>query len=233
MTQGLATALNNDNDPSSSTQPPSLRIFNLVECALDPDGGCAALCHGLALLGAGPTGPLWRLRSLQLNANNLGDAGLAALAAALHGAEDGDVGGGGCCPYLRELGFGANYVTDEGVATLVAGGLLRRLRRLNLAFNFVTADGARALAGAWHAASGVDEGGGDGGDDDEEEEEGEEGVPTDAGCVYGGGSGGRRPRRRHPSRRALDLYQNEVRGRERTELQEEMREHFPGVECTL
>ena len=105
-------------------------------------------------------------------------------------------------------------------------GLLGRLRKLNLAFNFVTVEMARALAGAWHAAMGEEDGGVGVVVDDEKEEEEEE---KKKGCALAGRECGCR---RRPERR-LDLYQNEIRARERAELLEEMREHFPGLECTL
>ena len=164
----------------------------MVETGLEADGA-AALCEALVPLSAPPSGPLHRLRALLVNANSLGDAGLASLAAALEE---------GALPSLRELGLGSNYITDEGVAVLVTAGggaarCARRLRRLNLAFNFLTSEGARALV----AAMAIGE---------EEEQE--------------GGAG---------QRRQLDFYENELRGKERLELQLAARSLGQGFECIV
>jgi hypothetical protein len=203
--------------PSPSPTPRlQLRTLNLVETGLEADG-CAALCQALPLLSHRHWGPLRRCASLLLNANSIGDAGLAALASALRD--------GGALPALTVLGLGSNYISDEGVAHLVgawrgadagsASSSCRRLRRLNLAFNFVTHEGARALVGAVAGAVG------DG-------DRGDSGSSGSSGAD--GGEGGEVEEEEAWS---LDLYLNEIRGKERQALQAEVKALLPQLECIL
>jgi uncharacterized protein (TIGR02996 family) len=79
------------------------------------------------------------LTTLLLWSNRIGDAGLAALAAAAP-------------PRLERLDLSDNTVGDAGAVALAGSPLLGRLRLLDLTGNRVADAGALALAGSPHAA---------------------------------------------------------------------------------
>jgi uncharacterized protein (TIGR02996 family) len=109
---------------------------------------------------------LARLRTLDLEKNELGDADLAALAQSPHLGEldtlmlwcnhVGDAGvralAGGRLGRLRRLDLAGNNVGDAGAATLASSTLLRGLAMLDLTGNQITDAGAQALAASPHAA---------------------------------------------------------------------------------
>jgi uncharacterized protein (TIGR02996 family) len=110
---------------------------------------------------------LVRLRTLDLENNDLGDADVLALAGSAHLGELstlllwcnhlGDPGVqalvAGRLPRLRRLDLSRNSVGDIGAATLAASSLLRGLAILDLTGNQITDTGARALAASPHAAA--------------------------------------------------------------------------------
>jgi uncharacterized protein (TIGR02996 family) len=108
---------------------------------------------------------LARVRTLDLENNELGDADIAALAGSAHLGELetlllwcnhlGDAGVralvAGRLPRLRRLDLAGNSVADAGAATLAASSLLRGLAILDLTGNQITDAGAQALAASSHA----------------------------------------------------------------------------------
>lgn len=188
-------------------------MLNLSDTGLEAEG-CAALSQGLLLLGRPPAvGPLCCLRALMLNANGLGDAGLASFAAALRE---------GALPLLQDMGLGSNGIGDPGIGHLVdalrgeadgaeCGRRQSRLRHLNLAFNaIVGAETVRALVAAMDGKAAVTAAAM--GEKAEEEEE---------------NYMGRCPRR------LLDLSENELMRKERQELELEVGRLYPHLKCVL
>jgi hypothetical protein len=112
--------------------------------------GCACLC---------------KVRTLDLEKNDLGDADLRALTRSPHLGElttlllwlnqAGDDGlhalVGANLPRLNRLDLSSNLVTDRGAVTLARSPLLAHLTMLDLTANQVSDAGALALAGSVHA----------------------------------------------------------------------------------
>jgi len=195
LVQGLSGG-NGDADAGSSSSLTCLSELNVVECGLELEG-LEALCPGLR------QGPLSRLTALRLNANCLGDAGVALLASALSESAS---------PGLLELDLGANYLSDNGLRTLLdvvkSGRGLRELRRLNLSFNFLTPEAVWALLECC-----------DGGEGEREDAGGEDG-----GLYHQGG---------WACLQHCDLYMNEITAKERTELQVALKERAPALDCFM
>jgi hypothetical protein len=173
-----------------------LTELNIVECGLELEG-MEALCPGLR------QGPLFRLTALRLNANRLGDAGVALLASALSE---------GASPGILELDVGANYLSDNGLRALLdvvkTGRGLQQLRRLNLSFNFLTSEAVWALLECCD--------GGEGGRED-----------------AGGADGGLYHQAAWGCLQHCDLYMNEITAKERAELQVAIKERALALDCFM
>lgn len=114
-------------------------LANLVDLTLDGFGvmGVVALAKVCRDSGALPN-----LEELYLYDNRIGDAGVAALAAAV---------GSGSLPQLKTLDLGKNQIGDVGVASLATaadGGALTNVTRLALAANRIGDRGLEAVANA-------------------------------------------------------------------------------------
>jgi uncharacterized protein (TIGR02996 family) len=109
---------------------------------------------------------LGRVRTLDLESNDLGDTDLEVLTSSPHLGElstlllwsnrVGDAGArallGGSLPRLVRLDLSNNTVSDEGAEALAASLLLKQLAMLDLTGNRITDAGALALAASPHAA---------------------------------------------------------------------------------
>ena len=114
---------------AESRAVPSLVALRLNDNGLISAAGVKRLAESPHLRG---------LRELDLSANDVGDAGMTAVAAA------------GAFPKLHTLRVRANHVGDAGCEALAASDLLRRVLahdpRLDLRQNAVTSAGLKALA---------------------------------------------------------------------------------------
>lgn len=197
LMQGLSRGnVSDDTGMERSSNLKCLSELNVVECGLELEG-LEALCPGLR------QGPLSRLTALRLNANRLGDAGVALLASALTE---------GASPGLLELDLGANYLSDNGLRALLdvvkTGRGLQELRRLNLSFNFLTP------VAVWTLLECCD--GGEGGREDANGADGGLYHQSAWGCLQ-----------------HCDLYMNEITAKERTELQVVIKERAPALDCFM
>lgn len=189
----------NGRDSAGMGKESNLRYLtelNVVECGLELEG-LEALCPGLR------QGPLSRLTALRLNANRLGDAGVALLASAV---TEGALSG------LRDLDLGANYLSDNGMRALLdvvkTGMALQQLRRLNLSFNFLTPETVWALLQCCEF--------GEGGRENARDDDG--GMANQGGWAF---------------LQQCDMYMNEITAKERAELQLALKERAPGLDCFM
>ena len=112
---------------------PSLQSLSIIDAKIGP--------HGAAALAAALKRALASLEVLLLDSNPLGDAGLAALAPALHNL-----------PLLKILSLSETSVTDQGVASLISlvaeptARVLMSLEVLRLKDNQIGSAGCASLA---------------------------------------------------------------------------------------
>ena len=125
---------------------PALTSFSFYTMRMD-DAGASAFAAALG------RGAMLRLKTLYLEYNDIGNAGLLALAPALRRL-----------PALEELGLHSNPLGDEGLAALVAPlppagvppqptGGLAKLEKLDLSFTQIAGAGSAALVAAFDSGA--------------------------------------------------------------------------------
>eukprot|EP00985_Skeletonema_marinoi_P007535 scaffold3316_cov94-Skeletonema_marinoi.AAC.18 len=114
-------------------------LSQLEELSLQTDDDAGLNINRCSALGNLLESGVWKLKKIRLDSNNIGDAGVAALA---HGLRS--IG-----PSLKALGLGNNSIDNEGLSSLTAALVnCTSLERLDLSKNDFSNEGLSALAAA-------------------------------------------------------------------------------------